>query len=219
LFAIVSAKLFGAGRVMAVDTIPSRLEMARSLGAEVIDYNAEDPVGTILRLTDGIGVDRAIDAVGVDANRAHEGPAKPDRKERKEDEELVKQVAPKTNEDDDNWHPGDAPSQVLTWAVMALAKAGTLSIIGVYPPQMRSFPIGMAMMRNLTLKMGNCPHRRYIPELIEMVARGDVNPLSILTQRQPLTSVMEAYKAFDRRMPGWVKVELAPASIPLKQAA
>jgi threonine dehydrogenase-like Zn-dependent dehydrogenase len=219
LFAILSAKLFGAGRVMAIDTVPSRLEMARTLGAEIIDYNAEDPVGTILRLTDGIGVDRAIDAVGVDANRAHEGPAKPDRKERKEDEELVKQVAPKTNEDDDNWHPGDAPSQVLTWAVMALAKAGTLSIIGVYPPQMKSFPIGMAMLRNLSINMGCCPHRRYIPELIEMVARGDVNPLSILTQRQPLTSVMDAYKAFDRRMPGWVKVELAPTSIPVKQAA
>jgi threonine dehydrogenase-like Zn-dependent dehydrogenase len=74
-FTIASAKLLGAGRLLAIDTIPSRLEMARMQGAEIIDYCAEDPVKTIRRLTGGIGVDRAIDAVGVDANRPHQGPA------------------------------------------------------------------------------------------------------------------------------------------------
>jgi len=72
-FCILSAKLLGAGRIFAVDTIPDRLAMARGQGAEVIDYNAEDPVETIKRLTGGIGVDCVIDAVGVDANCPHHG--------------------------------------------------------------------------------------------------------------------------------------------------
>ena len=62
----------------------------------------------------------------------------------------------------------DAPSQVAEWAVKSLAKAGTLSVIGVYPQTMTRFPIGAAMMKNLTLQMGNCPHRKYIPQLIEL---------------------------------------------------
>ncbi|MDC0743817.1 zinc-dependent alcohol dehydrogenase [Polyangium mundeleinium] len=219
LFAIVSAQMLGADRVLAIDTVPSRLDMARALGAEVIDYNEEDPIETIQRLTDGIGVDRAIDAVGVDANRPHAGPAKVSREDKKEADRMVEQVAPRTNEDGDNWHPGDAPSQALTWAVEALAKAGTLSIIGVYPPQMKWFPIGIAMSRNLTVNMGNCPHRRFIPKLLDLVASGVVDPTKILTNREPLVSVIDAYKAFDRRMPGWVKVELAPPSAPAKKAA
>jgi threonine dehydrogenase-like Zn-dependent dehydrogenase len=64
----------------------------------------------------------------------------------------------------------------LIWAVEALAKAGTLSIIGVYPPTVRSFPIGKAMNKNLTVHMGNCNHRQYIPLLIDMVRSGEVDP-------------------------------------------
>ena len=75
LFAIVSAKLLGAGRVFAVDTLPDRLAKARELGAETIDFNAEHPVEKMKELTDGIGVLRAIDAVGVDAYRPEGGPA------------------------------------------------------------------------------------------------------------------------------------------------
>jgi threonine dehydrogenase-like Zn-dependent dehydrogenase len=74
-FTILSARLLGAGRILAVDSIPSRLEMARAQGAEVIDFNSEHPVEAIQRLTGGIGVDRAIDAVGVDAERPKSGPA------------------------------------------------------------------------------------------------------------------------------------------------
>jgi threonine dehydrogenase-like Zn-dependent dehydrogenase len=98
----------------------------------------------------------------------------------------------------------------LEWAVQALAKAGTLSIIGVYPLTHKFFPIGMAMNRNLTIKMGNCNHRKYIPSLVDMVRSGAIDPAQILTQVQPLTSVIDAYKAFDRRQAGWVKVELVP---------
>ena len=213
LFAIVSAQLLGAGRVIAVDTIPSRLEMARAQGAEVIDFNAEDPVAVIQDLTLGVGVDRAIDAVGVDATRPHSGPAAKQAQEQAQQfQQELQQIAPQTNPQGDNWHPGDAPSQSLTWAVQALAKAGTLSIIGVYPLTHRFFPIGMAMNKNLTIKMGNCNHRKYIPTLVDMVRSGMIDPTKILTQVEPLTSVIDAYKAFDKRQAGWVKVELLPGT-------
>jgi threonine dehydrogenase-like Zn-dependent dehydrogenase len=77
---------------------------------------------------------------------------------------------------------------------------------------MRSFPIGKAMNKNLTIKMGNCNHRKYIPELLDMVRSGVVDPLQVLTEREPLTAAIEAYKAFDKRQPGWIKVELKPAA-------
>lgn len=211
LFAIASAQLFGAGRVIAVDTIGSRLEMARAIGAEVIDFNAEDPVEIIQQLTGGIGVDRAIDAVGVDANAPDRGPAAEKAKqEAQQFQQQLQQIAPQTNPQNGNWHPGNAPSQALEWGVQALAKAGTLSIIGVYPPTHKFFPIGMAMNKNLTINMGNCNHRKYIPTLVDLVRNGSVEPTEILTQVEPLMSVIDAYKAFDRRQPGWVKVELVP---------
>ncbi len=212
-FTIASAQLLNAGRIIAIDTIPSRLEMARAQGAEVIDFNAEDPVEIIQQLTGGIGVDRAIDAVGVDATRPHSGPATEQSNEQAQQfQQEVEQIAPQANPQGDNWHPGDAPSQALTWAVQALAKAGTLSIIGVYPLTHKFFPIGMAMNKNLTLNMGNCNHRKYIPTLVDMVRSGEVDPKQVLTQVEPLTSVIDAYKAFDTRQPGWVKVELVPGA-------
>lgn len=210
-FAIASAKHLGAGRIFAVDTIASRLEMARAQGAEVIDFNEEHPVEAILRLTGGIGVDRAIDAVGVDAVSAKHGPAAAEAKaEKKHFKQELEEIAPKQKPDGDLWRPGDAPSQALVWAVTALAKAGTLSIIGVYPQTARTFPIGMAMNKNLTLTMGNCPHRAYIPTCLDLVRTGVIDPLQILTHQEPMTSAIDAYESFDRRQPGWVKVELEP---------
>ncbi|WP_413162440.1 zinc-dependent alcohol dehydrogenase [Capilliphycus salinus ALCB114379] len=210
-FAIASAMLLNAGRVFAIDNIPERLEMARTQGAEVIDFNAEDPVEAIKRLTGGIGVDRAIDAVGVDSKRPESGPAAESvaKKAQQYDQEL-QQIAPQTNPQGDNWHPGNAPSLAVTWAVQALAKAGTLSIIGVYPQTDHFFPIGMAMNKNLTMKMGNCNHRTYIPRLVEMVRNGTITPTNILTQVGPMASAIEAYQAFDQRQAGWIKVELIP---------
>jgi len=210
-FAIASALLHGAGRVFAVDCVESRLEMARGQGAEVIDFNRDDPVALLQRMTGGIGPDRAIDAVGVDAVAPRSGPAAKEAKEhRAQFRQEMKQVAPKTNPDGELWRPGDAPSQVLDWAVKSLAKAGTLAIIGVYPETGRFFSIGEAMEKNLTIKAGNCPHRAYLPHLIELVASGAIDPAAILTQTEPLVDAIEAYKAFDRRESGWVKVELKP---------
>jgi threonine dehydrogenase-like Zn-dependent dehydrogenase len=210
-FAIVSAKLMGAGRVFAIDCFDDRLDMARAQGAEIINFEQEDPVETLRRLTGGIGVDRAIDAVGVDAMHPHHGPAaKAAKKESAEFKREVREVAPKTNPDGGNWVPGDAPAQALMWAVQSLAKAGTLSIIGVYPQTARTFPIGEAMNKNLTLKMGNCNHRKYIPQLLELVRRGEVDPTAILSRVEPMTSALDAYRSFDLRKPGWLKVELEP---------
>jgi len=209
LCAIVSAKLFGAGRVFAIDSKQDRLDKARELGAECINFDREDPVETLQRLTGGIGPDRAIDAVGIDAEHAHDTHA--DDKSDIETEEQESRInAPETNPDGDNWHPGDAPSQALQWAVRSLAKAGTLSIVGVYPPGFRAFPIGMAMNRNLTLKMGNCNHSKYIPKLVDMTRTGRIDPANILSQATPISDVLEAYEAFDRREEGWIKVELEP---------
>ncbi|HZS10794.1 MAG TPA: hypothetical protein VFA38_01000, partial [Nitrospirales bacterium] len=160
----------------------------------------------------GVGVDRVIEAVGVDAVRPHEGPAaKAVKDEADRFKQEVREVAPVTRPKGDNWRPGDAPSLALTWAVESLAKAGTLAIIGVYPETARTFPVGNAVDMNLTVKMGNCPHRRYIPMLLKLVRSHAVRPSAILSQREPLTAVLEAYEAFDRREAGWMKVKLEPA--------
>ena len=215
LFAVVGARLLGAGRVFAIDTLPDRLDKARELGAEMIDFNAENPVERLKERTDGVGVLRAIDAVGVDAYRPEEGPAYAASRAmksqfREEQKEIQVQGSGATW--GGHWVPGDAPSQVLTWGVQALAKAGTFSIIGVYPETMTRFPIGMAMLKNLSIRMGNCPHRRYIPRLIEAVRAGKVDPLKVLTRVEPMADAIEAYRAFDRRKAGWVKVELKPVA-------
>jgi threonine dehydrogenase-like Zn-dependent dehydrogenase len=215
--AIASAHRMRAGRVFAIDTVSSRLAMARAQGAEVIDFNVEDPIETLLGLTDGVGVDRAIDAVGVDATRPHRGPgAKKAKSHVSEFERELKEVAPEQHPRNGNWQPGDAPSQALAWAVEGLAKAGTLSIIGVYSPANKTFPIGEAMNKNLTIKMGNCDHRKHIPMLLGLIRSGEVEVARMLTQHQPLTSAIEAFQSFDKREPGWVKVKLdvsAPATV------
>lgn len=204
MFAILSAQLQGAGRVIAVDQVPSRLAQARRLGAEVVDFSREDPVETLKRLTGGTGPDRVIDAVGIDAESAEAG---------RSDEfaEEVEEIAPEQPSPRSRFRrPGDAPSLVARWAVEAVAKAGTISIIGVYPPTAEHYPIGAAMNKNLTLKMGNCNHRRYIPELISLVRAGTVRPSEIITQVGDLTDAIEAYDAFDERQAGWHKVAFDP---------
>lgn len=186
-FAILSAFLLGAGRVIAVDSLPDRLAKAVELGAETVNFATEEPVEKILDLTGGIGVDRAIDAVGIDAVDKDGGDG--------QEEKL--------------WQPGNAPAQALDWAIGSLAKAGTLGIIGVYPPTFREFPLGQAMNRNLTLNMGNCNHRKYIPRLLDLVRSGAVRPQTLLTRHEPLGSALDAYKQFDIRKNGWLKVALA----------
>ena len=188
--------------------------MAREQGAETIDFNEEHPVEALRRLTGGIGVDRAIDAVGVDAYQPTSGPGRAEPRRAKDVPAGDRRgSSPRAARSPKEWKPGDAPSQVFTWAVQGLAKAGTFSIIGVYPPTFSSFPIGMAMNRNLTIKAGNCNHRRYLPKLVDWTRNGTIDPLRILTQRQPITSALDAYKIFAQHRPGWVKVELEPSKV------
>lgn len=218
-FAILSAFQMEAGRVFAVDRLPDRLDMARSLGAETINFENEDPVEALRHLTGGIGPDRVIDAVGVDAEPAGEGPAaetsahNQDTFHREIEEATAEEHPPPSDTSprgDGAFRPGSAPSQALRWAVESVAKAGTLSIIGVYPEGLEHFPIGQAMMKNLSLNMGNCNHRRYMPKLVNLVASGTVDPTDIVTQDEPLAAGLEAYEEFDKRQPGWIKVELEP---------
>jgi len=186
-FVIASTLLMGAGRILAVDHIPDRLEMARSQGAEVINFEEEDPVQVIRELTGGIGVDRAIDAVGVDAQRPHHGPAaQKTQQDEAEFKRELSEVAPETHPQGQSWLPGDAPSLVLTWAVEALAKAGTLSIIGGYPPMLRSFPTGKAMNKNLTTNTGICSHRKSVFGALPLtVGPGSISETKPIAQGQP----------------------------------
>ncbi|HEV7178644.1 MAG TPA: hypothetical protein VGN11_02145 [Candidatus Baltobacteraceae bacterium] len=100
-------------------------------------------------MTRDIGADYVIDAVGVDAYA-------------------------RTGQPDRPFAAGDAPSQALEWAVDMAAKAGHVSLVGVYPPSLAHFPIGKAFGKNLTLRMGDCPHRRYLPKLVRWVAEGTI---------------------------------------------
>ena len=207
-FAIASAKLMNAGRIFAVDSIASRLDMAKNQGAEAINFAKEDPVQMLRELTGGIGPDCVIDAVGIDANTSEQGTS---GKQAEKFKKEVAEIAPRTNPHNSNWHPGNAPSQALEWEVKAIAKAGTLSIIGVYPPTMEHFPIGQAMNKNLRINAGDCNHRKYIPILLEKVKSGEMgDPSKILTNEESLSSAIDAYKSFDKKEDGWIKVVLTP---------
>ena len=211
LFSVLSAFQLGAHRVIAIDGLPDRLERARLLGAETVNFNEEDPIEAIKELTRGIGPDRAIDAVGVESEMPKQGPAAQSvQGQAQEFARQVQTIASDAKPQGEQWKPGDAPMLASAWAVKSLAKAGTLGIIGVYPPSDMFFPIGAAMNKNLTINMGNCNHRTYIPKLVDKVAAGTTDPTTVLTQIEPMSDAIEAYKQFDLRRPGWIKVELKP---------
>jgi threonine dehydrogenase-like Zn-dependent dehydrogenase len=210
--AALSARMQGAGRVLIVDGVADRLETARLQNAETINFNVEHPVEAIRELTGGIGADRIIDAVGIDAETPKSGPAAEEAARLAgqfgdEQESVAPKIAPR----DGQWEPGDAPSLALRWAVRSVAKAGTIGVIGVYPPQHQSFPIGQAMNSNLTIKLGNCNHRKYVPGLLAKIASG-VDPTTVWTQSETIPTALEAYEAFDKRAAGWTKVTLDVAT-------
>lgn len=197
-------------QIYAIDRVPARLKLAQNQGAHPINFDEKDPVYELKNLTDKNGPNKVIDAVGVDAQQPQccglgffKGLLK-----RSAFAKEVKEVAPKTNPHDGNWSPGDGPSQVLNWAVQSVAKAGTISIIGVYPPLMTHFLIGSAMGKNLTLRMGNCNHRAYFPMLLDWVKDGRIDLVPFITQRLPFSEVINGYKHFDKREDDWIKVIL-----------
>lgn len=196
LAAVVSAWKQGAGRVLVVDQVGDRLEMARDQHAEPIDFSAEDPVEVMRELTNGVGPDRVIDAVGVDAYPPPGQPgAEAEQRAAGQSGELV-------------WQHGTVPSQAARWAVEGIAKAGTIGVIGVYPSGFDTWPLGTAMNRNLTVHLGNCNHRTLIPHLLDTVAAGVIDPSELVTRQEPVTDAIEAYRIFDEQRPGWVKVAL-----------
>lgn len=210
-FVISSCKLRGASRIFAVDNISSRLALAKDQGAECINFNEEDPVEFVKEMTDGALADVVIDAVGVDAICPTHGPAaKRNAQYKHEFDKELQEIAPKTNSKGKNWMPGNGPSEVLRTSVELTGKCGTISIIGVYAEKSNTFPIDKAMNKNLKVVMGNCPHRAYIPHLLQCVQSGIVDPTKILTQKEPITNIVEAYKQFDKREQGWIKVALTP---------
>lgn len=217
LFAITCAQHLGAGRVFAIDNVDSRLEMARTHGAEIIHFDREDPIAVLKELTQGSGPDRTIDAVGVDAGTARKGPAADPEAAAKFASEL-KEIAQEGTPDDKAFQPGGAPSQALKWAIESVAKAGTVSVIGVYSAPVQHFPIEQILEKNLTLKAGNCNHRRYMPEMIELVRSGVIRPEQFLTQKEPMQSAIDAYRSFAEHERGWIKVKLEPASHKRKAA-
>lgn len=212
LFAIASARLMGACRIFAVDTIPERLAQARRLGAEIIDFEAEDPVEAVLEMTSGQGVERTIEAVGIDAYLPRRGPAAhPENGQTafyKREAESLFGKAPVGF----GWHPGDAPSLTLRWCVEMLAAQGTAAIVGAFPESMDAFPIGRVFGRNLTIRAGMVHHRMIIPRLIELVMSGRIDPLEVVapTMESGFGGLEEAYRRFDRREGGWTKVALLP---------
>lgn len=206
--AIASAKRQGAARVLMIDGIASRLEMAQRQNAEVIDFNAENPVEAVMDLTGGIGVDRVIEAVGVDAQRPDTADTDALPVSTSTFNEEVDTAAPEADPDGTLFTPGGAPSLAARWAVQSVAKAGTIGIIGVYPPGFDRFPIGDMMNRNLTVQGGNCNHRRYIPRLLAMVAAGTLDPTTFITQETTPDNALDAYRHFDQREQGWIKTIL-----------
>lgn len=208
--AIFCLKQLGVKHIIAIDRIASRLERAKQQGASIINFDEKDPIAELKRITHNRGPTKIIDAVGIDAEQPHYSLIDVVKNStlHKEFKKELKKIAPKINPHDGNWVPGNGPSQVLQWAVKAAAKNGTISIIGVYSDLLKTFPIGEAMGKNLTIRMGDCNHRKYIPMLLEWVKSKKFDSRDFVSQDIAFTDIINGYKHFDKRDNGWLKVIL-----------
>ncbi len=170
-------------------------------------------VGDRVVISSTIGCGYCAYCRGGDYSQCDHANPKPAKRQEEQFKKERDDVAPHSKPSGGNWQPGDAPSIVFTWAIEWLAKAGTFSIVGVYPDGSKTFPIGTAMNKNLTIRMGNCNHRKYIPRLVELVQGRAVDPAQILTHSAPLMSALDAYRQFDKRQEGWIKVMLDTAAV------
>jgi threonine dehydrogenase-like Zn-dependent dehydrogenase len=190
-FAIKSAYMFGAERVIAIDRYPERLEMAqRDGGAEVLNYEDADVLDALKELTGGRGPDACIDAVGMEAHGTGLD-AMYDR---------AKQAARVSF---------DRPT-VLRYAIMACRKGGTLSIPGVYGGFLDKIPFGAAFNKGLTFKMGQTHMMRYMRPLLERIMNGDIDPSFVITHRLSLDDAAQGYKIFHGKEDNCIKVVLKP---------
>jgi len=189
--AIRSAYLLGASRVIAIDRFPERLAMARNQGkAETLNYEEVDILEALKEMTGGRGPDRCIDAVGMEADAS--GPEYAY-------DFLKQQVKLETGR-----------PFVLREAIMACRKGGTLSIVGVYGGYLDKIPMGAAMNKALTFRMGQQHSQKYMPRLMEYVQNGDIDPSYILTHRWPLEKGAEGYKMFKHKTDDCVRVVFEP---------
>jgi len=190
-FAIRSAFLLGAGRVIAIDTVPERLKMAREAGALTIDFKDEDVYDRIQDLTAGRGADACIDAVGTEADAT--GSA----------DSLIDRVKVATFMGTDRPH-------VLRQAIHCCRNFGTISIVGVYGGFLDKVPMGSAINRGLTFRMAQTPVQHYLPKLMERIQKGEIDPSFVITHRAKLEDGPDLYKTFRDKRDGCIKVVLTP---------
>jgi threonine dehydrogenase-like Zn-dependent dehydrogenase len=177
-FAIASARLLGAERVIAIDRFPYRLDMARNrAGAwDTINYEEDSVLERLRELTGGRGPDACIDAVGMEAH-SHGLQYAYDRTKQALMMETDRPIA-------------------LREAIMACRNGGTVSVIGVYGGFVDKFPIGSFMNRSLTLRTGQCHVQRYMRPLLDRIERGEIDPSFVITHRMTLDEAPQGYKTF-----------------------
>lgn len=191
LFAILSAFMLGAERVIAIDKYPYRLQMARNGGAETINYEEVDDLIQLLKdMTGQIGPDRCIDAVGMEAT-GHTFPFLVDRAK-----QAVRMQFDRPN--------------VLRQAIQACRKGGTVSVPGVYGGFIDKMPLGQFMNKGLAMKGGQTHMMRYMQPLLERIQNGDVDPSFVMTHRVPLDDAPRMYQVFRDKQDNCEKVVLDP---------
>jgi len=189
--AIRSAWLLGAERVIAIDRIPYRLQMAaEKTGAIPINYEETSVLETLNEMTGGRGPDKCIDAVGMEAH-AHGLMYAYDRTKQALMAELDRPIA-------------------LREAVMACRSGGTVSVIGVYAGFIDKFPMGSLMNRSLTIKSGQCHVHRYLQPLLERIQKGEIDPSFVITHHMPLDQAPEGYAMFRNKQDNCEKIVLKP---------
>ena len=191
-FAIQSAWMLSAGRVIAIDRVPERLRMAEERGrAETINFEDGDVYERLMALTGGRGPDRCIDAVGTEAHGRGSVDAMFDK---------VKVAA----------YLGTDRPHVLREAIMCCRKGGTISVPGVYIGFLDKIPFGAALAKGLTIKTGQTHVPRYHQLLLGKIEAGEIDPSFVVTHQLPLEEGPEAYRMFRDKKDGCIKVVLKP---------
>ena len=190
-FAIKSAFMLGAHRVIAIDRIPERLQMAKEqCGAEVLNYEEIDVGEALKEMTGGRGPDSCLDAVGMEAHGTG-----PDAFYDK-----VKQAVRMET---------DRPT-ALRQVIVACGKGGHVSLAGVYGGFLDKIPMGAAFNKGLTFKMGQTHVHRYLKPLLEHIQNGDIDPSFVITHRLPLEEAKHGYEIFKNKKDNCIKVVLKP---------